>query len=419
MAFLHCLSFSTPLFLPRRRSSLSSSNLAIFPKLRLRNFGNSLPLVACSSRQSTLATEQDILEAVETSDGRSLPCVRTYENDLARLTVVGTVDFEQALTAAAADGGEAASEHICAGMPAMVVETVYPGLPDEHGTVSTRLFLPASKVKEKAKKLKTSLSEDIFSNTTSRNILAMTFRQVVLENLWNFELLLFRPGAERNMEELGNAREVPASFAISSSNEHIISLLGDVVCHTALESTERDFLHNSRGRPSNNYIHWLQKHKRIASRDSSIAVHKLFEDEIVANAKDLLETYISKKANYKPVRTNLKSSWWTLSAYSKMEMIGGAEFSTWISEYAPAYQLEIDTNKIHNVKLEGWKQSSKSRWEVLLTHSQMVGLANILDMYYEDLYTLPGKQLSCGVITKPTNFSTNEVWKCIFCKFSA
>lgn len=139
MAFVHCLSFSTPLFLPRRRSSLSSSNLAIFPKLTLRNFGNSLPLLACSSRQSTPATEQDILEAVETSDGRSLPCVRTYENDLARLTVVGTVDFEQALTAAAADGGEAASEHISAGMPAMVVETVYPGLPDEHSTVSTRL----------------------------------------------------------------------------------------------------------------------------------------------------------------------------------------------------------------------------------------------------------------------------------------
>lgn len=65
--------------------------------------------------------------------------MRTYENDLARLTLVGAVDFQQALTAAASDGGEAASEHIDAGMPAMVVETVFPGPSDDHSTVSTRL----------------------------------------------------------------------------------------------------------------------------------------------------------------------------------------------------------------------------------------------------------------------------------------
>ena len=73
------------------------------------------------------------------SDEKSLPCVRTYENDLARLTLVGAVDFEQALTAAAADGGQAAAEHVDSGMLAMVVETVYPGALDQHSTVSTRL----------------------------------------------------------------------------------------------------------------------------------------------------------------------------------------------------------------------------------------------------------------------------------------
>lgn len=63
-------------------------------------------------------------------------------------------------------------------------------------------------MKEKAKKLQTSLPKDIPSGTKSRNILAMTFRQVVLEQLWNFELLLFSPGTERNTEEFENAREV-------------------------------------------------------------------------------------------------------------------------------------------------------------------------------------------------------------------
>lgn len=87
-------------------------------------------------------TEENILEAVADFDGAEQsapPCVRTYENDLARLSLIGAVDFQQALTAAAADGGEAANEHIAAGMPAMVVETLFPGPCDEHSTVSTRL----------------------------------------------------------------------------------------------------------------------------------------------------------------------------------------------------------------------------------------------------------------------------------------
>ena len=72
--------------------------------------------------------------------------------------------------------------------------------------------MPARKVKEKAKKLKSSLKRDILSTTTSRNILAMTFRQVILEQLWNFELVLFKPGTVRDMKELDDPREVRHTF---------------------------------------------------------------------------------------------------------------------------------------------------------------------------------------------------------------
>lgn len=68
--------------------------------------------------------------------------------------------------------------------------------------------MPANKVKEKAKKLKSILSDDIWSSTSSQNILAMTFRQVVLEQLWNWEMIIFRPGMRRNMEDLMKPREV-------------------------------------------------------------------------------------------------------------------------------------------------------------------------------------------------------------------
>lgn len=151
-----------------------------------------------------------MLKLVAEFDGdKRLPCVRSYENDLARLSLIGPVDFEQALTAAAADGGEAADEHIDSRMEAMVVETVYPGPSEDKSTVSTRLFLPARKVKEKASKLRNSLPKDILSSTSSRNILALTFRQVVLQQLWNFELVSFGAGTERDMEDLENSREVP------------------------------------------------------------------------------------------------------------------------------------------------------------------------------------------------------------------
>jgi hypothetical protein len=68
--------------------------------------------------------------------------------------------------------------------------------------------LPAKKVKEKAIRLKRSFKEDVLSGTMSQNILSMTFRQVVLQQIWNFELVLFRPGTERNMKDLENPREV-------------------------------------------------------------------------------------------------------------------------------------------------------------------------------------------------------------------
>lgn len=107
--------------------------LDFIPKLTRKNPRNVFPVLSCS------ATEQELLQAVLESDDKALPCVRIYETDLARLVLAGAVDLEQALTAAAADGGEAAEEHIDSGMPAMVVETVFPGPSDDRSTVSTRL----------------------------------------------------------------------------------------------------------------------------------------------------------------------------------------------------------------------------------------------------------------------------------------
>lgn len=69
--------------------------------------------------------------------------MRTYESDLAILSVTGTAGSNQAVAAAAADGGVAAEEHLSSGSEAMVIETVFPGrTPDRNSTVSTKLVSP-------------------------------------------------------------------------------------------------------------------------------------------------------------------------------------------------------------------------------------------------------------------------------------
>ncbi|KAK6932624.1 UDP-glucuronosyl/UDP-glucosyltransferase [Dillenia turbinata] len=391
----------------------SSHSLSLPAKFFFFSPRNTKPLqfISRSSPGPLEFTERELLLSIAESNGvqdKSLPCVRSYENDLARLSLAGVVAYEQALTAAAADGGEAADEHIDSRMETMVVETLFPGNSDEHSTVSTRLFLPARKVKEKAKKLRSSLIDDMMANTTASNILAMTFRQVVLQQLWNFELAVFTPGTERNMGNLENLREVSTSFILSSSDQQVISVLAEAACIAALESTERCFVDNLSSNSSLSFFKWFKKPKRITSTDSSVVISVLFEDDVVENAKNLLETFKSMKKSYKSRKSNERHQWWVPSTYAKLEKIGGPEFSSWTAEYVPAYRLQIDGNKYKNLKFEGWKQSADNRWEVILTHSQMVGLAGILDMYFEDLYTLPDKSLSCGIQSNYTKLLKNK-----------
>ncbi|KAL8144327.1 hypothetical protein V2J09_017359 [Rumex salicifolius] len=398
--------FNPPCFSPTLSSCSRISTL--FPKLLFKPPKFTHVSASPSSVPGSVPeAEKAMLEAVVDSQGDNLPCVRSYENDLSRLTIVGSVNYEQALTAAAADGGEAATDHLSSGMDAMVVETIFPGSSDDRSTVSTRLFLPAKKVKEKAKKLRNYITEDILKSANSANILAMTFRQVVMQSLWSFELVTLLPGSRRNMDDLGSIREVPASFALSSSDERVIYVLAEAVCILALEGIEKSFYGGS-GKGTKGFLHWASNTKRVRSKDSSVTIYR-FEDEVVGNAKSLLEKFNAEKSSCKTLLTEKPiSPWWSSSMHSNMERIGGHEFSAWTSEYVPAYKLEIDSSRLTDVTYEGWKKIAENRWEVLLTHSQMVGLANILDMALEDPYTLPDNGISCSMVENPKKLSKTK-----------
>ncbi|XP_008782102.2 uncharacterized protein LOC103701713 [Phoenix dactylifera] len=370
------------------------------------------------------ATDQELLKALVGSSDDAvdearthLPAVRSYEGDLARLTLVGAVSYDQALTAAAADGGDAAEEHLSSGKSTMVVEAVYPGSADEHSTVSTRLFLPAKKVKEKAKTLRSSLTAHILSSspTVSNNILAMTFRQVVLQRLWSFQLSLFGPGTKRNMKDLASPREVPTDVAVSSSDERFLSSLAEAICSCVLEDTEANYHGRVGDLPSNSIFGWLQKPRQNCSIDSSICINRISEGEILRNARKHVDKFNLVKGKSLDRGRKMKHRWWAPPSYSSLVKYRGPGFSDWTSEFIPAYRLQIN-HTFKDTKLEGWQKLADNRWEVLLTHFQMVELANILDMYYEDRYTLPDKQLSYNLVTKSSNVSRNKssAWKMIF-----
>lgn len=295
----------------------------------------------------------------------------------------------------------------------MVVETVFPGSSDERSTVSTRLFLPAKKVKEKAKKLRGSLSTDILSTdgSISTNIVAITFRQVVLQRLWSFELSVFCPGSERNMDELAEPKDDPIDFCVSSSDEGFLSALAEVVCSFALEKTKADYIGNVDGSASNSLFAWFSKPQMMTSVDSSISLCKISLENMVKNAREKMEFNLAK-GNHASTKRNLRHLWWSPPTYSRLYKDGGPTVTEWANEYIPAYRIQIDGNKFKDAKLDGWKKLASNRWEVFLTHFQMVELANILDMFYEDRFTLPYKELSYGLINEFSAVSKNKsFWK--------
>lgn len=141
MASLNSLSLlHTPLFLslPSPKQTLTPP-LFSFPKLPLPFLKIPRHCHSLTPPNAQNDAVLEILNSFDGSDNTALPAVRTYENELTRLTLVGAVDYDQALVAAAADGGDAAEEHVVSGSPGMVVETVFPGSGDDKSTVSTRL----------------------------------------------------------------------------------------------------------------------------------------------------------------------------------------------------------------------------------------------------------------------------------------
>lgn len=354
-------------------------------------------------------------DGVENND---YPMVRIFENDLCRLTLIGERSLDEAIAAAAADGGLAAAEHIASGRPLMIIETIYPGDCSDNSTVATRLIVPASKVLEKAKGF-WPRGSDAQSNSLSKNVLAMSFRKVVMRCMWNFELSFFNPGTCRDMGDLATPREVQVFGCLTSSDERVLTGLAEAVCCYAAACMKDDFHQKMLGRSSNNLLQNFQNEKWMVSSDSHVRIRSLSEAEIAAHLKSFLErSGVNKeRENYKGMRTS--HNWWPRpSCSSSILNTYSVESDFWISEYVPLHKLQVDFGRFENMKIQGWQKCSNHVCEILLSHRQLVELADVFDMYYEDPNTCPEKQLQSRIILEAPKLFTSKItlslWRALY-----
>lgn len=354
-------------------------------------------------------------------DNNDYPMVRIFENDLCRLTLIGDRILDEAIAAAAADGGLAAAEHIASGRPLMIIETIYPGHCSDHSTAATRLLVPASKVLEKAKSFWPTGS-DVQSDSFSKNVLAMSFRKVVMRCMWNFELFFFNPGTSRDMGDLATPREVQVFGCLTSSDKRVLIGLAEAVCCYATACMNDDFHQKMLGRSSNSLLQNFRNPKWMASSDSHVRIRSLSEAEIAAHLKSFLErSGVNKereeRENYKEMRTSY--NWWPRpSCSSSIPDTYGVESDSWINEYVPLHKLQVDFGEFENVKFQGWQKCSNNVWEILLSHRQLVELADVFDMYYEDPNTCPEKQLQFRIDLEVPKLVTSKItlslWRALY-----
>lgn len=354
-------------------------------------------------------------------DNNDYPMVRIFENDLCRLTLIGDRILDEAIAAAAADGGLAAAEHIASGRPLMIIETIYPGHCSDHSTAATRLLVPASKVLEKAKSFWPTGS-DVQSDSFSKNVLAMSFRKVVMRCMWNFELFFFNPGTSRDMGDLATPREVQVFGCLTSSDKRVLIGLAEALCCYAAACMNDDFHQKMLGRSSNSLLQNFRNPKWMASSDSHVRIRSLSEAEIAAHLKSFLErSGVNKereeRENYKEMRTSY--NWWPRpSCSSSIPDTYGVESDSWINEYVPLHKLQVDFGEFENVKFQGWQKCSNNVWEILLSHRQLVELADVFDMYYEDPNTCPEKQLQSRIDLEAPKLVTSKItlslWRALY-----
>lgn len=146
--------------------------------------------------------------------------------------------------------------------------------------------------------------------------------------------------------------QVKADFTVSSSDEKFLSSLSEAVCSFVIENIR---IHNKNSRVNN------------SSLDFSISIHTVAEADMVnyvMNEPEILNSVAKGKS--------LRSCLWEPPSYRMLEKFCSRELVERMNWFLPAYRLRVTLNAFKELKLDGWHEVAENRWEVLLTHFQMV-----------------------------------------------
>lgn len=156
--------------------------------------------------------------------------------------------------------------------------------------------------------------------------------------------------------------------SFSSSDGKFLSSLAEAIFSCVIEDARKNHLGGVRS--------LFQKGQLNCSLDSSVCIHRISEEEVVKKAKRCLEIVSLMKSSDEIHET--KNGWWPPPHYECLMKIGGPELVLWANEYIPTYKLQINANTLESSNHEGLHELESNRWEVLLSHSQMVHCYSLL-----------------------------------------
>lgn len=313
----------------------------------------------------------------------SLPIIRTYKNDLCTLEICGSAPRASVLTAMAADKSYIAASNLLRRRPLTVRQTVLPGTSGVNTTISTKLFAPSLQVVERAKRL--SLPKGL----STGEFLHKFFEAVQMLHLSKFYVEIYAPGTSRDMSALDEEDRIQAFYSFEALNIDALNEVGKAITLYAVYGLKSK--DSSKGF-SRFFKRLWNKDEWVPSHTALVRFRILSVEEIEIQAKliaDSVDLVTRKRAD---------RLWWpapTLALETAKRCLDTAT-EDWIYEHVPMHKMHIDPE----LDTQGAKDGTLPRHseEFHLTHAQLVDLAGVFDLYYEDRFTLSNKDFKSGAI---------------------
>lgn len=318
----------------------------------------------------------------------SFPIIRTYRNDLCTLEICGSAPRSSVVTAMASDKSFIATSNLLMGRRLTVRQTILPGSSGVHSTISTKLFAPSFQIVEKAKKL--SLPKGL----SAGEFLHKFFEAVQMLQLSKFYIELHAPGTSRNMSALEKEERVQTVYSFEASTISALNEFGKAISLYAVSAMKN----NASGSTFSSSLNKLwNKHGWVPSHRSTIRLRELSTEEIEDQAKLITDARSSFEDGMTYSRPD--RSWWpapTLGLETARKCLDKAT-DDWICEHVPMHKMHIDPGVL-DTQVAGDATIPRHSEELNLTHAQLLDLAGVFDLYYEDRFTLSNKNFQSGAI---------------------